>query len=93
MAAEAARTMQTWAQKMQQQRGRERVTGYLEAGRSSWGEAVFECASEGIEHDALAGGFRQVGGQVTQQDGGVGPDGGLLIHLHDPLDNSKANTN
>ena len=53
----------------------------LEAGSACRWEAVLEGPGEGVEHDPLAGGFREVGRQVAQQDGCVGPDGRLLIHL------------
>lgn len=53
----------------------------LEASHSGRGEGVLEGAGEGIQHNPLAGGFGEVRGQVAQQDGGVGPDGRLLIYL------------
>lgn len=55
---------------------------YLEASSTGGRKAVLEGTSEGIEHDSLAGGFRQVGRYIAQQDSGVGADGRLLIHLH-----------
>ena len=44
-------------------------------------EAVLQCSGEGIEQDALGGSLREVGGEVAQQDGCVGSDGRLLVHL------------
>ena len=63
----------------------------LEAGSASRWEAVLQGPGEGVEHDPLAGGFREVGGQVAQQDGCVGPDGCLLIHLL-PITQSDTHT-
>ena len=37
----------------------------LEASRACRGEAVLESTGEGVEHDTLAGGLREVGGQVA----------------------------
>lgn len=61
----------------------------LEASRACWGEAVLEGTSEGIEHDSLANSLRQVGRQVAEQDGCIGPDRRFLIYLqtHGHLNN------
>ena len=45
------------------------------------GKGVLEGACESVEEHAFAGGFRQVGCQVAQQNRCVGPDGGLFINL------------
>ena len=58
------------------------VRSDLEASRACRGKAVLESPGEGVEHDTLAGGLREMGGQVAQQDGGIGPDGRLLIYLY-----------
>ena len=44
-------------------------------------EAVLQGSGEGVEQDPLAGRLRQMQGQVAKEDGGVGSDWWLLVHL------------